>query len=138
MARLDDLIARVDDPQLRSEIERELKPLRNRKQFGLVFEPHEPEFVLTPASRLRAGQRVLLRSEPDGAAWTVEGIPTRSEVELARNGEGARRALHELLAVRNLGEEAYPTLHHTGSAGAREAGEHTPSSTARTTTPSRR
>ena len=117
MARLDDLIARVDDPQLRSEIERELKPLRDRKQFGLVFEPHEPEFVVAPASRLRAGQRVLLRSEPDGAPWTVEDTRTSGEVGLTRNGEAARRPLHELLAVRNLGEEAYPTLQHTDPRG---------------------
>lgn len=61
IARLDDLVARVEDQELRREIESELKPLRDRKQFGLVFEPDEPEFVATPASGLRPGQTVLLR-----------------------------------------------------------------------------
>ncbi|MCY4374064.1 MAG: DNA methyltransferase [Spirochaetaceae bacterium] len=126
MARLDDLVARVEDQQLRQEIESELKPLRDRKQFGLVFEPHEPEFVVTPATSLRPGRRVLLRSDPEGGVWTVVSPPSsQGTVELHRRGETTERPRRDLLALQNLGEEAYPILEHTGSTGTGGGAAHT-------------
>lgn len=125
MARLDDLVARVEDYDLRHAIERELKPLRNRKQFGLVFEPHEPEFVVTPASRLRPGQRVFVRSDPDGIEWTAGSYSNGTNtITLHRAGNTIERPLKDLLAFRNLGEEAYPTLVHTGTTGSNNGYAH--------------
>ena len=118
MARLDDLLAQVEDEQLRRAIAREMKPLRDRKQFGLVFEPHEPEFVVTPAIRPHIGQSVLLRSDLEGGAWTVSReLDAPGRYELSRNGETITRASRDLLAFRNLGEGAYPVLDQTGDAG---------------------
>ena len=125
MARLDDLVARVEDQQLRHEIESELKPLRDRKQFGLVFEPHEPEFVVTPATSLRPGRRVLLRSDPDGGVWMVGTSRAQDTVELHRQNETTERPRRDLLALQTLGEEAYPIFEHTGSFGRAEGPAHT-------------
>lgn len=38
MAAINDLIARIQDPELRMRIEKEVKDLTKQKKFGLVFE----------------------------------------------------------------------------------------------------
>lgn len=46
MAAINDLIARIQDPELRMRIEKEVKDLTKQKKFGLVFENHIPEMTL--------------------------------------------------------------------------------------------
>lgn len=46
MARLEDKIAEIPNAELRQIIDEEVKALKKKKQFGLVFEPHSPEVVL--------------------------------------------------------------------------------------------
>ena len=46
MAAIYDLIARIQKPDLRLRIEKEVKDLAKHKKFGLVFEKHEPEMTL--------------------------------------------------------------------------------------------
>ncbi len=43
MAAINDLINKIEDPELRRRIEEELKRLLKQKKFGLVFEDHIPE-----------------------------------------------------------------------------------------------
>ena len=40
MAAINDLIVRIQDPDLRQRIEKEVKELTKQKKFGLVFENH--------------------------------------------------------------------------------------------------
>lgn len=125
MAKLDDLLAQVEDEQLRHAIAREMKPLRDRRQFGLVFEPHEPEFVVTPAIRPRLGHSVLPRSDIEGGVWTVtRALDGSARFEISRSGETITCSVRDLLAFRNLGEDAYPLLEHTGAAGRGDGAAH--------------
>ncbi len=55
MAALDDLLARIEDEDLRAALERELKPLRGEQELGLVFERHLPEKVRLPGLPIRRG-----------------------------------------------------------------------------------
>ena len=46
MAAINDLIARIQDPELRLHVAKEVKELTKHKKFGLVFENHVPEMTL--------------------------------------------------------------------------------------------
>ena len=45
MARIEDLLTKIDDPALRADLEREVAVLKEHVDFGLVFERHIPETV---------------------------------------------------------------------------------------------
>ena len=45
MAAINDLIAQIDNPELRARIQAELDRMNKQKKFGLVFEEHLPESV---------------------------------------------------------------------------------------------
>ena len=45
MAAINDLIARIQDPELRLHVAKEVKELTKHKKFGLVFENHVPEMT---------------------------------------------------------------------------------------------
>ncbi|HTC71439.1 MAG TPA: hypothetical protein VK655_01030 [Solirubrobacteraceae bacterium] len=57
MARIEDLIASVADAQLRAAIDDEVKALKTRTSFGLVYEQHLPE---TLCLGVNGGLRLLL------------------------------------------------------------------------------
>lgn len=41
MAAINDLIAQVENPELRARLEQEVARLNKQKKFGLVFEAHK-------------------------------------------------------------------------------------------------
>lgn len=43
MAAINDLIAQIQDVELRNKIEQEVNRMNKQKKFGLVFEEHLPE-----------------------------------------------------------------------------------------------
>lgn len=43
MAELHELIAKIENPELRAQIQGAVKTLLKQKSFGLVFENHRPE-----------------------------------------------------------------------------------------------
>ena len=63
MSRLTDLIAqaKMKDPNLGQELEREFKVLSARRSFGLNFERHRPESVELPGRPIRKGTRAQSR-----------------------------------------------------------------------------
>src|SRR5437868_15283291 len=62
MARLEDLITSVRDAALRAALSHEVRTLKQRTSFGLVFERHLPENVVLPSSAgVQAGDQVRLR-----------------------------------------------------------------------------
>ena len=52
MAKLEDLIQQIADERLRKEISLEVRDLKSRKNFGLVFEEHLPESIRENESTL--------------------------------------------------------------------------------------
>ena len=66
MAKLDQLLHRVQDKTLRAELEAEVAALKSRTRFGLVFERHLPETVIVgDTDGLRVGDHVRPREHAD-------------------------------------------------------------------------
>lgn len=62
MAAINDLIAQIENPELRARIQAEVDRMNKQKKFGLVFEEHLPECTLFMTFPLR--EVLLLRSKP--------------------------------------------------------------------------
>lgn len=112
MAQLEDLLSEIDDPQLRASIEREVRQLKQRTRFGLVFEKHLPESVLLAAeSGLRVGDEVRLRTEPqDRRRLLVTGREGDRATLSDRDGEEQVALIADLLVFKPFDEAVYPTL----------------------------
>src|SRR5215207_98842 len=118
MARLDDLVARIDDQTLRREIEAALADMKRRQRFGLVFEEHIPETTALFGLPVQTGTVVQRRDDP--AAKTlyrvIETTPQgQARVEPTGGGKAETVPVSDLLAVRRFGEPMYPALAPLGS-----------------------
>lgn len=111
MAAINDLISRVSDPGLRSQLEQEAKRLANKKAFGLVYERHLPDNVQMPEVVIRRGTKVVLRGEDVNDIYEVQAI--YDGTALCRNivsFEDKEFALSDLVAVAQQGDIIYPYL----------------------------
>ncbi len=71
MARIEDLLTKIDDPALRADLEREVAVLKEHVDFGLVFERHIPETVDLLYVEPAVGDLVRLRRQDDDALCRV-------------------------------------------------------------------
>ena len=79
MAAINDLIARIQDPDLRQRIEKEVKELTKQKKFGLVFENHVPEMTLLYDYPISCGCEVIRRTDDnkklsEDILWEVKNV----------------------------------------------------------------
>ncbi|MDQ6946293.1 MAG: site-specific DNA-methyltransferase [Actinomycetota bacterium] len=110
MAYVDDLIASVQDPQLRRALATELSRIKERTSFGLVFERHIPETGLLPGVRPRPGAVVALRRDPE-RVYMVEKVSKRRIVIRPRDGgESLTVDADELFLLATLGNPIFPAL----------------------------
>lgn len=129
MSRLTDLIAqaKVKDPQMGADIEREFKALSSRRSFGLNFERHRPETVELPNRQVRKGDKVRIlppRGETkkgDQRLWQVKNIRKDSGnwlaslLELyAAEPELQEVLVEDLVVVAEFRDKIYPGLISTG------------------------
>lgn len=129
MSRLTDLIAeaKIKDPALGEELEREFKALANRRAFGLNFERHRPESVELPGRPVRKGDKVRILSprgetkKGDDSLWRVrslfgKGAGRVAKVELinAAEPEAEEVAVADLVVVAEFRDYIYPGLLATG------------------------
>ncbi|MEJ7784668.1 MAG: DNA methyltransferase [Solirubrobacteraceae bacterium] len=112
MAQLEDLISQIDSPGLREALAREVKVLKERMPFGLVFERHLPEAVaLASTVGVNVGDRVRLRTEANGSGDLIVHEIAGDKAKIANNGsEPHEVALGELLVVKRFSDSIYPTL----------------------------
>lgn len=131
MSRLSDLIHTVKqfDPQLGSDLEREVAPLQERLPFGLNFEKHQPEAVELPGVSVRVNSKVRILPErgddapADRRLWVVQDIQRdgsgqrRARLALARSREPetVEMPVDELVLVAEFRDSIYPGLRSTGS-----------------------
>jgi adenine-specific DNA-methyltransferase len=125
MARIDDLLAQVSDEQLREDLERELRQLRKRTPFGIVFERHIPEEVALLDVPVAPGDRVV------GRAWSarkqprvVESIREDGVAVLRTTGASARAELEDaanLMVLKQVGEAVFPGLRQVGSVASEDS-----------------
>lgn len=127
MSRLTELIrkAKVEDPQLGADLEREFRSLSSRLSFGLNFERHKPEAVELPSRPVRKGDKVRVlppRGETkkgDQRLWLVKTIrkgKKEADLELpdAAEAEAQTVALDDLVVIAEFGDIIYPGLASTG------------------------
>lgn len=137
MSRLTDLLQRVSklDPLLGAELRSEYQSAINSRNYGLVFEKHQPEAVDLPLAKPHRGSTVRIlpsrsegtESKVDGRLWTVQAVTKGANgndersftlVELdTRSGEREVRenVLGEnLVVVSKFQDTIYPGLVQTG------------------------
>lgn len=142
MAALDELLARVPDPALRADLEREIAPLRGDQSLGLVFERHLPERVRLYGHPVRRGS--VVEELNDGAPNIWQVVSAREGMATVRRRDGKSSVVEEekyvddLVVVRQFGESIYPGLRPAGEVTRGTTNLFTLLLTPRTTTPSRR
>ena len=130
MSRLNDLIrqARLKDPALADDLEREVAALADRRAFGLNFERHTPETVELPGRRVRRGDKVRVlpargtsRKKVDERLWRVRSIEKDGDARrtailesLSDDDESVTVAVADLVVVAEFRDPIYPGLVSTG------------------------
>jgi adenine-specific DNA-methyltransferase len=127
MSRLTDLIskAKVKDPQLGADLEREYRALSSRLSFGLNFERHRPEAVELPQRPVRRGDKVRVlpprgsTGKGDQRLWLVNAIhksKKTTDLELLDTAEAETQtvAIDALVVVAEFRDTIYPGLVPTG------------------------
>ena len=112
MAAINDLIAQVDNPELRARLEQEVARLNKQKKFGLVFEEHMPECTPLYDMPVRLGSHVALRAQKDiQRVYTVVAINAEKALCICETDkEQAEFVLSDLVVVAQFGEPIYPYL----------------------------
>lgn len=121
MAKIEDLVAQIGDERLRLALMGEVKELKRRKPFGLVFEDHLPETVRLPRLPVRAGELVAEKRLGGNRIWRVETLKRgravcRSAADTSQPGDGTAGAtktefaISDLVVVRSFGDAIYPAL----------------------------
>ena len=89
MAALNELIQKIENPELRAQIQAAADKLVKQKKFGLVFEEHLPECTPLYDIPVRKGLKVSLRSGKANETYTVLKIEDGKALCLPRNGNEA-------------------------------------------------
>jgi adenine-specific DNA-methyltransferase len=84
MAKIEELVRQISDAKLRDEIGAEIKELKKRKRFGLIFEEHLPERLRLPKAKIRLGNLVAPRDAPGSQVWRVIGLTGRRQSAASR------------------------------------------------------
>lgn len=74
MAAINDLIAQIENPELRARIQAEVDRMNKQKKFGLVFEEHLPECTPLYDIPVKKGALVALKTGKVSEAYRVLNI----------------------------------------------------------------
>jgi len=126
VAKLEDLIAQVEDAALRQSLAAAASEAKETRNFGLVFEQHIPETVAVIGLPARRGQRVRLRSQIDtGPDYTVKKATTKTVTLAADDDSTLDASPGDVAVVKRFGEPIYPTLTPIGEVRRSEGPAHT-------------
>lgn len=111
MAELNDLIEKIENPELRSQIQAAANKLFKQKKFGLVFEDHLPECTPLYDIPVRKGARVSLKTGKVNETYTVLKVKDGKAICLPRNKrEAIEFPVSDLVTTAEFGEPIYPCL----------------------------
>ena len=111
MATVHELIAKIENPELRERIAAEVDKLTKQKKFGLVFEEHLPECTPLYDAPVRKGAKVALRTGKVSDFYTVLRIEDGKALCLNKDKNGTVEfAVNELVCIAEFGEPIYPYL----------------------------
>ena len=121
MAAINDLIARIQDPDLRQRIDKEVKELTKQKKFGLVFENHVPEMTLLYDYPISRGCKVIRKSDDnkklsEDILWEVKKVS--KDIAFCMHTitkEEQQINVKDLICVAKNGEPIYPCLKYMDS-----------------------
>lgn len=121
MAAINDLIARIQDPELRLNVAKEVKELTKHKKFGLVFENHVPEMTLLYDYPISRGCKVIRKVDDDkrlteDILWEVMSVCRgMATCHHSITGEELQVSCQDLICVAKNGEPIYPCLKYVDS-----------------------
>ena len=111
MAAIDDLIAQVENPELRDKLLREVARMNKQKKFGLVFEEHLPECTPLYEIPVRPGSNVALKTGDINNIYRVLAIKDgKALCNRLADSEKVEFDVTELVCVAQFGEPIYPYL----------------------------
>lgn len=114
MAAINDLIAQIQDIELRNKIEQEVNRMNKQKKFGLVFEEHLPECTPLYEMPVKCGSNVALKSGNINEIYRVIAIDNEKALCI-RKDEQVEWSISDLVVVAKLGEPIYPYLKQVDS-----------------------
>lgn len=111
MAAIDDLLLRVEDPDLRARLQQEFAKLSKQKKFGLVFEEHLPECTPLYEIPVKVGALVAEKGRDIKNVFAVISI-TEGIAKCANKTtkEVLEIPVENLVTVAEFGEPIYPQL----------------------------
>lgn len=111
MAALNELIQKVENPELRAQLQAAADKLVKQKKFGLVFEEHLPECTPLYDIPVRKGAKVSVRNGKANETFTVLKIEDGVATCLPKNSkEAVQFAVTDLVTTAELGDPIYPCL----------------------------
>lgn len=111
MAAINDLIAQIENPELRARIQAEVDRMNKQKKFGLVFEEHLPECTPLYDIPVKKGALVALKTGKVSEAYRVLNIKGDEAECKKKDVDGLTTfKVDELVTVAEFGEPIYPCL----------------------------
>ena len=111
MAALNDLIAKIENPELRAQIQEAADKALKHKQFGLVFEEHLPECTPLYDVPVRKGKLVSLKTGKVSETYQVLEIKGDKAICLPKDSkEAVEIPVDDLVVTAELGDPIYPCL----------------------------
>ena len=111
MAAINDLIAQIENPELRARIQAEVDRMNKQKKFGLVFEEHLPECTPLYDIPVKRGALVALKTGKVSEVYRVLKIKgDEAECKKKDADEIATFKVNDLVTVAEFGDAIYPYL----------------------------
>ncbi len=97
MAAINDLIAQIENPELRARIQAEVDRMNKQKKFGLVFEEHLPECTPLYDIPVKRGALVALKTGKVSEIYKV--LKINGEAAECIKKEGTEVAIFKLTSL---------------------------------------
>lgn len=111
MAALNELIDKIENPELRAQIQEAANKLAKQKKFGLVFEEHLPECTPLYDIPVKKGATVSVKSESVNNTYKVLKIENGKAWCMPKSGNTAiEYPVEDLVVTAEFGEAIYPYL----------------------------
>lgn len=110
MSKIDDLISKIEDVELRNRIYDEVRKLKKQKKFGLVYEEHLPEATILYDVPVKRGASVVRRDGDINEVHCVTNITgdTAHCMRMDATKEVSTFNLNDIVVVAQFGKPIYP------------------------------
>lgn len=110
MSKIDDLISKIEDVELRNRIYDEVRKLKKQKKFGLVYEEHLPEATILYDVPVKRGTSVVRRDGDINEVYCVTNITgdVAHCMRMDATKEVSTFNLNDIVVVAQFGKPIYP------------------------------